>query len=602
MMFENILKQDVETPQVPRSRPNSPGTFSFLAPHYKDFNNDVTFGEGDSFFGSAILTSSATRERPLFTPSKNVTFSPILNEVNSVLHQSNLNNLKKNNDAKIIIEKLTIKSPLKEQKKIKFLDDNPHVKTGANKAINDKVPPVVKIVKAKEAVNKANVKPINTTKQAKNYPERKSQGIRKRQSVKKPGTVITVPKPFRFHTTKRSNAINKYSPKSPFISLAERVQQFLEKTPDRFKSKLVTIKSTSNYVNLPTKARSPFLRTKLRAERNKVTNKEKVINNKVQSKPVDSNNIKSGRIKKTKPETTVPISPHITKPKPPQQKHPSPTRIIKANPVPQFKEPFKPKLAHRKMDSPKYSLPGEEISQYKVEIREAKLKKEAQEQERARNFKARPLPSDSPDVLPPVFPLPTTVTKPFKLRTDIRGEKYQESFRETITKLNKREKEDLSFYAKPAPNLTPYRPKKSDKPLTEIVEFNLYTDARLEKRKAYDEKRNLREREEKILRERKQKEEEERNQQQIRRLRTELVHHAQPIKKFAPIKIDFANRKATKPVSPLIGEKRRKKFQALNESNIRNAVSENVSTAKIVPQSGNDNRKLLEKNEKENKK
>jgi hypothetical protein len=46
-----MLKQEVETPQVPRSSPNSPGTFSFLAPHYRDFN-DVTFGEGDSFFGT----------------------------------------------------------------------------------------------------------------------------------------------------------------------------------------------------------------------------------------------------------------------------------------------------------------------------------------------------------------------------------------------------------------------------------------------------------------------------------------------------------------------------------------------------------------------
>lgn len=110
--------------------------------------------------------------------------------------------------------------------------------------------------------------------------------------------------------------------------------------------------------------------------------------------------------------------------------------------------------------------------------------------------------------MPPAFPLPTTVTKPFNLRTDIRGEKYQQSLRETITKLNKREKEDLSFRAKPAPNLLPYRPKKSDKPITEIVEFNLHTDARLEKRKAYDEQRNLREQEEKILKERKQIEEE----------------------------------------------------------------------------------------------
>ncbi|PKK75922.1 hypothetical protein RhiirC2_845604 [Rhizophagus irregularis] len=570
-MFKNI---EIETP-------NSQSSFSFLAPRYKDFNNDVTFSEGDSFFDTAIrLTRSATRGQPLFTPSRNVPFTPILNGING-----------KDNYAKFIIEKLTTKSPLKQPKKIKFLD-NLDVKAGANK---ENGPPVVKIVK--EAVNTANIKPA---KQVKNYPGCKFQGIRKRQPIKKPGTVLTIPKPFRFHKRKRSNVINRNSPKSPFISLAERIQQFLEKTPDRFKSKLVTMRSTSNYVNLPTKARSPFLRTKLRAGRIKMTNKENKINNdKVQSKPVDSCDIKSGCVKKTKPKITIPVSPHITKPKPPQQKPPSPPRIIKANPVPQLKEPFKPIVAHRKIDPTKYSLPGEKISQRKAEIREEKLKKEAQEQEKARKFKAQPLPTGSPDSLPPVHPLPTTVTKPFKLRTNIRGEKYQQYFHEKITELNKQKKEDLSFRAKPTPKLLPYRPKKSAKPLTEFVGFNLHTDARLEKRKAYDEQRNLREQEENILKERKQIEEEERNKQQIRQLRTELVHHAQPIKRYAPVKIEFANRKITKPVSPLIGEKRRKKLQALNESNIRNAISENVSTAKIVPQSKN-NKKLLEKNAKEN--
>jgi hypothetical protein len=122
------------------------------------------------------LTSSATREQPLLTPSKNIPFTPILNEVNGVLHQSNLTNSKGDNHAKIVIEKLTIKSPLKEPKKIKFLDDNPYVKAGANKVVNDNVPPVVKI--GKEAVNKANIKPTNATKQVKNYPMRKSQGVR----------------------------------------------------------------------------------------------------------------------------------------------------------------------------------------------------------------------------------------------------------------------------------------------------------------------------------------------------------------------------------------------------------------------------------------
>ena len=110
--------------------------------------------------------------------------------------------------------------------------------------------------------------------------------------------------------------------------------------------------------------------------------------------------------------------------------------------------------------------------------------------------------------MPLVSPLSITETKPFKLQTDIRGEKYQQSFHETVTKLNKREKENSSFRAKPAPNLSPYQPKKSDKPLTEAVEFNLHADARLEKRKVYDERRNLREQEEKILKEQKQREEE----------------------------------------------------------------------------------------------
>ena len=53
--FKSVLKSslEVETPQLSRPGPGSPGTsktFSFIAPHYKDFN-DVTLGGGDSFFG-----------------------------------------------------------------------------------------------------------------------------------------------------------------------------------------------------------------------------------------------------------------------------------------------------------------------------------------------------------------------------------------------------------------------------------------------------------------------------------------------------------------------------------------------------------------------
>ncbi|CAB4433886.1 unnamed protein product [Rhizophagus irregularis] len=84
--------------------------------------------------------------------------------------------------------------------------------------------------------------PTNTAKQVKNYLGHKSQGIQKRQPIKK----ISYEEKF---------------------CCAKLAITSLEKTPDRFKSKLVTMRSTSNYVNLPTKTKSPFLRTKLRAER-----------------------------------------------------------------------------------------------------------------------------------------------------------------------------------------------------------------------------------------------------------------------------------------------------------------------------------------------
>ncbi|CAG8500406.1 4983_t:CDS:2 [Funneliformis caledonium] len=373
--FKSILKtsQEAETPPpLFRSGPDSSGTsktFSFVAPHYKDFINDLTLGEGDSFFGSAKrLTSPTIGRQTLYTPSRKLSFTSILDEVlpNKLTgpFDPNVNS----REVKInIIEKLTTKSPLREQKKINFLENNLNVKFGADKSIKIRVnaPPAKKKVankaiknttataqtkqvtipkefnfskrfdkqqvknhptnhsqriqkrqpvkktgiglrvppkrfKTSKCLDKPHAKrnnPMNKSQRVqkqqpvkksgtdstvtipkefnfskrldkprrpnvKNYPTRKSHGIQKRQPVK---TILTIPKPFRFHVGNR--VVNKHSPKSPFISLAERVQQFMEKTPDRFKSKPVTMKSISYYDKPPTKAKSPFLRTKLRANK-----------------------------------------------------------------------------------------------------------------------------------------------------------------------------------------------------------------------------------------------------------------------------------------------------------------------------------------------
>jgi hypothetical protein len=148
------------------------------------------------------LTSSAIRKQTLFTPSKKVLFTPILNEdssikINGIQHLPNSISSKEVNNAKVnIVEKLTSKSPLRETKKIKFLEKNPDMNVDADKIVKSPANKSSVIKDVKKVVSKANSsKPINATKQitipkefnfskrldkplrVKNYPTRKSQGI-----------------------------------------------------------------------------------------------------------------------------------------------------------------------------------------------------------------------------------------------------------------------------------------------------------------------------------------------------------------------------------------------------------------------------------------
>ncbi|CAI2180167.1 13278_t:CDS:10 [Funneliformis geosporum] len=344
--FKSILKMSREAETPPplfRSGPGSSGTsktFSFLAPHYKDFiNDDETFGEGDSFFGSAKrLTSPMIGRQTLYTPSRKVSFTSILDKVSPIKFNGQFGPSRD-----VIIEKLTTKSPLREQKKINFLENITNVKFGADKSVKNRVnapqakkkvvnktinittaaarakkvtipkefnfskrfdkPQVKKIhsqgiqkrqpfkkpgkdlkvppkgLKISKCLDKPHARrnyPMNKSQRVrqpvkksgtdstvtipkefnfskrldkprrtnvKNFPTRKTNGIQKRRPVK---TILTIPKPFRFHVGNRSKVVNDHSPKSPFISLAEQVQHFTNKTPDRFKSKTVTMKLRAN--------------------------------------------------------------------------------------------------------------------------------------------------------------------------------------------------------------------------------------------------------------------------------------------------------------------------------------------------------------------
>jgi hypothetical protein len=55
-------------------------------------------------------------------------------------------------------------------------------------------------------------------------------------------------------------------------------------------------------------------------------------------------------------------------------------------------------IEHRYIELPDFNLPGEEISKRKSQEIEERIRREREEMERMREFKAQPLPTDSPDV------------------------------------------------------------------------------------------------------------------------------------------------------------------------------------------------------------
>ncbi|CAG8629115.1 23240_t:CDS:2 [Gigaspora rosea] len=190
--------------------------------------------------------------------------------------------------------------------------------------------------------------------------------------------------------------------------------------------------------------------------------------------------------------------------------------------------------------------------------------------------KAQPLPSNSPDCLSPRDNYSLTRPKPFTLRTDLRGEKYQHTFRERLRELSEREKEN-QFRAQPVPSFEPEIPKKPVvPPPTKPVEFFFLTDIRSEERKIFDEQRKLREMLINTLKEQKQREEMacisyNNINESI------LIHRAQPIRRFTPIHIHPSNKRLTRAVSPLIGGKRRKYMQILEESFQLNELQDPVT-------------------------
>ncbi|KAI9101159.1 hypothetical protein DFS34DRAFT_459004 [Phlyctochytrium arcticum] len=409
-----------------------------------------------------------------------------------------------------------------------------------------------------------------------------SKGVLGRRSEaairkKKPAARVngmTLPKPFKFQSDLRMMGNNITEPKSPYVPLAVKVKSFESAGTSRGNPGLK--KAKSSLPSSPwrgrarmTRCKSPFLMTKFRTKppsaptREQLEEEELAAIQPFKAKPVDPRILAPPKppaptLHKHLP--TIPQSPAITKPTT-TVRPPSPPRIIKANPISKaIFQPFQPVIEHRTIAPGEFELPGDDISRKKKQEFQERLRQMEEEKARAAKFHARPLPSDTPDSLPAVSCRQVTNPKPFNLETDIRGDFARLTLQEKLEQEEYEKQRAREFHANPLPLDEPFRPEPSSRPLTNVSDVVLNTDLRAEERKAFEDALRQKEAMEQELRETMRKERELREMEEIKKLREQQVHKAQPVlyNKLKPVQIKPSNKKLTEPESPYFAEKRRR--------------------------------------------
>ncbi|KAJ3329839.1 Protein tpx2 [Blyttiomyces sp. JEL0837] len=412
----------------------------------------------------------------------------------------------------------------------------------------------------------------NKDKDNKKLLHTKSPAIKKRKHAKRTNE-LTIPKPFQFRSSFRHHYGNndaRMSCKSPFVPLAVKVKQFETEVPDRFKVEPKPLLQTNSTVQ-------PVDETQISSFDDEIPDQEHVtltnqrwnfghfLNFPSEHLTTEERELKSlapfqhfkARPLDKKPSLTVPMSPHIRKPKPLPPPEPEPPKIIKANPIRFTEVRFEPVIEHRVILPADVKLPGDEIRERKLREIEERRRLEEEMMEKAKVFQARPITKDlnSVDPLPEVLVKPPTEPQPFQLETALRSAFHPIDVHPAGPRPAK------PFIAQPVPIFEPFVPKKSTKPPTTCEEVVLHTDIRSDERRAYDEARRLKELAEEEMKEKMRLEKEEQEKLEIRRLRQLAVHQAQPVRKFPPVVIHPSTRKLTEPESPLLKDKRERMFR-----------------------------------------
>ncbi|XP_032897868.1 targeting protein for Xklp2 [Amblyraja radiata] len=236
--------------------------------------------------------------------------------------------------------------------------------------------------------------------------------------------------------------------------------------------------------------------------------------------------------------------------------------VIKANPMPHYAVPFKPKSTEEK---------ALEIQPFSFEVRDKEreaLKQKKIEQIRKKTaevpvFKARMLPDFEASRLPDKVMKPVTKVEPFHLRVEERGAMKDKEWSQMMKEELRKQKEAACFKARPnsVANREPFQPKKADQSLTERFpsmaqeKFELATEKRAKERMEFE----MRKSDDKAMREKfqqeKKKEAENNDKDETSRLRQELVHKANPVRHYKTVDIKPSDKPLTVAHTPHFSER-----------------------------------------------
>ncbi|NXI14361.1 TPX2B protein, partial [Irena cyanogastra] len=268
-----------------------------------------------------------------------------------------------------------------------------------------------------------------------------------------------------------------------------------------------------------------------------------------------------GRKKKALP-VTVPKSPAFTLRSRTrvsgreEEKEKEAMAVIKANPMPHYGVPFKPKMPEqRHVEVCPFSFDARDRER---QIQKEKKIEELQKEE-VPKFKALPLPYFDEVKLPEKKVKTPTQPEPFHLQVDERGAAKLQSWKQQLKEDMKRQKEAACFKARPNTVMyqEPFVPKKEHKMLSESLSgsvvpesFELATERRAKERQEFEKRladaEALRERYEEQIRQ----QQEEHEKEEVAKLRQEMVHKANPIRKYRSLEVKPSHQPLTMPKSP----------------------------------------------------